>query len=112
MTALIPSCMALIASALRFVIGMFILFLLSLSADAADRDSHGHIRRSGWARAEFKQLHPCPSTGRATGRCPGWIIDHVIPLACGGADAPRNMQWQTIAAAKAKDRWERIGCNQ
>jgi len=31
----------------------------------------------------------------------------VIPLACGGADAPENMQWQTIEAAKAKHRWER-----
>jgi hypothetical protein len=38
------------------------------------------------------------------------VIDHVKPLACGGADTPANMQWQTRAEAKAKDRWERIGC--
>jgi hypothetical protein len=37
-------------------------------------------------------------------------VDHVVPLACGGADAPSNMQWQTIAEAKAKDRKERLGC--
>jgi hypothetical protein len=38
------------------------------------------------------------------------VIDHVKPLACGGADAPSNMQWQTAAAGKAKDAWERKGC--
>jgi hypothetical protein len=30
------------------------------------------------------------------------VIDHISPLACGGAHAPSNMQWQTIEAAKAK----------
>jgi hypothetical protein len=38
------------------------------------------------------------------------VIDHIKPLACGGVDAPSNMQWQTIAAAKAKDNVERVGC--
>ena len=36
--------------------------------------------------------------------------DHVLPLACGGPDAVSNMQWQTVAAAKAKDRWEVRAC--
>jgi hypothetical protein len=27
-----------------------------------------------------------------------------------GADAPSNMQWQTTAEGKAKDKWERVGC--
>jgi hypothetical protein len=30
----------------------------------------------------------------------------VVPLKRGGADAPGNMQWQTIQAAKAKDKIE------
>ena len=51
--------------------------------------------------------HPCPSTGSTTGRCPGYIKDHVRPLACGGPDAVSNLQWQTIRDARAKDRWER-----
>lgn len=58
----------------------------------------------------FKRQHPCPATDRSTGACPGWIIDHVTPLACGGPYAPSNMQWQTTADAQAKDRWERKGC--
>ena len=40
----------------------------------------------------------------------GEIKDHVKPLACGGPDAPSNMQWQTKADAKAKDKWETKGC--
>jgi hypothetical protein len=34
------------------------------------------------------------------------VIDHVVPLKRGGADSLGNMQWQTTAAAKAKDRVE------
>jgi hypothetical protein len=37
---------------------------------------------------------------------PGYVVDHIIPLKRGGADAPWNMQWQTIAAGKAKDATE------
>ena len=33
-----------------------------------------------------------------------YAIDHVVPLKRGGADALGNMQWQTTAAAKVKDR--------
>jgi hypothetical protein len=28
-----------------------------------------------------------------------------MPLALSGAETPANMQWQTIEAAKEKDRW-------
>lgn len=51
--------------------------------------------------------HPCPATGKTSGRCPGYVADHVKPLASGGEDDPSNMQWQTTAAAKEKDKWER-----
>jgi hypothetical protein len=30
------------------------------------------------------------------------VVDHIVPLACGGSDAPSNMQWQNVAEAKAK----------
>ena len=62
--------------------------------------------RNTTARRHFVQTHPCPATRRPSGPCPGWVVDHVIPLRRGGADDPRNMQWQTIAAARAKDRTE------
>lgn len=54
--------------------------------------------------------NPCPATGLPTGACPGYQVDHVIPLACHGPDEMGNMQWQAIADAKAKDRVERAGC--
>ncbi len=78
---------------------------------SVQRDSYGRIKRSAAARDAFKHQQPCPSTGRSSGRCPGYVIDHVQPLECGGADAPSNMQWQTTAAAKAKDKPER-NCRQ
>jgi hypothetical protein len=74
------------------------------------RSSDSRTRRSRAARAEFMRTHPCPSTGRPPGACPGYVADHITPLACGGADAPSNLQWQTVAEGKAKDKWERIGC--
>ena len=75
-----------------------------------ERDSQGHIKRSQEAKQEFKRQHPCPSTGATKGRCEGYIIDHIKPLACGGADSPENMQWQTVEESKAKDKWERADC--
>lgn len=62
--------------------------------------------RSSAARSAFQRQHPCPSTGRTSGACPGYVVDHVRPLKRGGPDSPSNMQWQTIEAAKAKDRVE------
>ena len=83
---------------------MKILFLLVLafSAEATERNRA--------ARAEFQRQHPCPANGARRGPCPGYVVDHVTPLACGGIDAPANMQWQTVADGKAKDRWE-LACS-
>lgn len=70
------------------------------------RSSHGRIKRSARAKDAFKRSHPCPSTGRSGGACPGYVIDHVRALKHGGADDPSNMQWQTVEQAKEKDKWE------
>ena len=74
------------------------------------RNSRGRIERSSSAKRTFEASHPCPATGRTSGPCKGYVIDHVKALACGGTDAPENMQWQTSAAATAKDKVERVGC--
>ena len=70
------------------------------------RDSHGHIKRSKAAKDTFKKNNPCPSTGESSGPCPGYVVDHVVPLKRGGSDTPANMQWQTKEEAKAKDKIE------
>lgn len=70
------------------------------------RDKHGRIKRSSRVKAAFERAHPCPSTHKMSGACPGYVVDHKIPLRCGGADAPSNLQWQPVAEAKAKDKIE------
>jgi hypothetical protein len=57
------------------------------------RDANGKIIRSEEVKAAFMAVHPCPSTGLREGECPDWSMDHVVPLACGGADAVSNLQW-------------------
>ena len=71
------------------------------------RNAKGKIKRSREAKRQFERQNPCPSTGKSTGSCPGYVVDHRKALAEGGADEPSNMQWQTTADAKAKDKWER-----
>ena len=78
----------------------------SKAVAGVQRDKHGRIKRSSVAKHEFQKRHPCPSTGKASGSCPGYVIDHVKPLKRGGADSPSNMQWQTKQAAKEKDKTE------
>jgi len=71
--------------------------------------AEARLKRSQSAKVEFKQQHPCPATGSPKGPCKGYVIDHIVPIACHGADAPSNMQWHTVADAKAKGKWERTG---
>lgn len=63
--------------------------------------------KRGWrAPYEFRKMVPCPSTGKLTGACPGWVMDHMVSLRCGGPDTPENLWWQPVAEAKAKDKVE------
>ena len=78
--------------------------LQKMPAPGTPPTTNGRIKRSEAAKDEFER-----ETGYPHGR-PGYVVDHVVPLACGGADAPSNMQWQTIEEGKAKDKTERISC--
>lgn len=62
--------------------------LSPLAADAQIKRDRAQVRA-------FRAEHPCPATGHTRGACPGWHVDHVMPLCAGGADRPSNMQWIT-----------------
>lgn len=75
------------------------------------RNKDGDISRSQRVLSAFQKQYACPATGKTSGSCPGWAIDHVIPLACGGCDAIINLQWLPndlkSKAVTGKDRFER-----
>jgi hypothetical protein len=87
--------------------GLIIALAIALTSPAS---LSAREYRSREVTREFQREHPCPSTGKTSGACPGYRKDHINPLACGGPDAVSNLQWQTIAAAKAKDRRELRTC--
>ena len=86
-------------------LGICVALTLTASVEARSK-------RSQSAKVEFKLSNPCPASEARKGPCKGYVIDHMWPLSCGGEDHPRNMQWQTIADAKAKDKWERKMCGE
>jgi hypothetical protein len=83
----------------------FIATLLLLIAVSADARDPAKVR-------EFRKTHPCPVTGKTTGACPKYVVDHGIPLCLGGADEPYNMFWQAKADSYRKDVDERRLCRQ
>jgi len=50
----------------------------------------GRITGRGPATDEFSHSHPCPSTGKPSEPCPGYVI--------GGSNDPSNMRWQATRA--------------
>lgn len=71
---------------------VILLLLVSFPALSVCRDPA--------VKHKFDRLHGYPH-GR-----PGYIVDHVCALAQGGIDDVINMQYQTLADSKAKDRIE------
>lgn len=61
-------------------------------------------------RQQFRNLHACPVTLKTRGPCPGFVVDHMIPLCAGGPDTIANMQWQDVRTSYAKDNVERTLC--
>ena len=84
--------------------------LVLLVATSAPAFAWRHYPRDPEVPKQFQRQHPCPSTGRTSGRCPGYTRDHVVPLCAGGADSPSNMQWQTRHDAREKDEREWSQC--
>lgn len=83
----------------RLVVSALLFVALGVNA-------HVETHRSEAAKAAFARSNPCPTTELPKASCPGYVIDHIIPLCAGGKDSPSNMQWQTIAQGHRKDKRE------
>ncbi len=73
------------------------------------RDTAGRPLPSLSVRDSFVAAHPCPSGGSAE-TCPGYAVDHVTPIVCGGEDEVDNLQWQTLEQAGVKKAWVAKAC--
>lgn len=62
------------------------------------------IVRSSTEIQIFKRQNPCPASGKLFGTCPGYQVDHSIPLCAGGLDKMENMAWLTVADHRWKTR--------
>jgi hypothetical protein len=106
---------------LRYILIFIALFSTQSHSGALDEDrccitpirlADGSIKRRVDVLVAFKKHHPCPSTGLTKGACPGWAINHSIPLVCGGRDIVSNLAWMPNVLKSGKgslpvDRWER-----
>ena len=77
-----------------------------------ERNHKNEIIRSKAEYNRFRSWWKCPSTLFFKGPCPGWHVDHIIPLAVGGCDEAENMTYLKVeikncAGDDCKDRWER-----
>jgi hypothetical protein len=75
------------------------------TSDGPRHEPTSRTHRSAEAKREFLRSQGYTKEPK------GMIVDHIIPLCAGGADAPSNMQLQTVADAKEKDKWERSICS-
>jgi hypothetical protein len=71
------------------------------------RKTPGRKPPSTAAIRQFRETHPCPTTGHNWGDCPGYVVIHITPPCKGGADVPANLQWLTHTKA---DRLAQTAC--
>lgn len=82
-----------------------LIALLTIWCSATSAQPQPHAEpplRSRVVRAEFQRYEPCPSTGLTRGACPGFEVDHAVPLCMGGPDVISNLQWLTVEAHRRK----------
>lgn len=92
----------------RLLPGLLALALAfgAICALADEKKTLATAKRSPATKAEFRKLNPCPATGKKTGACPGWQVDHREALVCGGRDELANLQWLPIAEHREKTKVE------
>lgn len=75
---------------------------------APRRDFNGVIVRDPKVIYAFRKEKPCPKTQKyGMGACPGWALNHPMPLACGGCDEVSNLMWMRNDVKRIVDSYER-----
>lgn len=64
---------------------------------SCEKDENGRMKVLSQAKSDFLR-----ESGYSYGRA-GYVIDYVVPLQCGGEDAPANMRWLSLAEAGARE---------
>ena len=67
----------------------------------------GPDRPSTTAKHDFQKSHPCPATGKTSGACKGYVIDHVVPL-----NAAARMRRATCSGRRSRRRRRRTGSSE
>jgi len=73
------------------------------TSKTGQKDTEAYSRTSA-AKTQFMR-----ETGYRNGR-PGYVVAYRKSLVCGGTNNIDNMEWLTVAEAKAKDKAARKGC--
>lgn len=91
---------------------IILLYLLGAMASASaideelQRDLDGKLHRSQSTLIKFQKIYPCPSTGKTSGSCPGFVKDHIQPLCANGKDVPTNLMWSEHDWSVLRDKQE------
>jgi hypothetical protein len=89
-----------------FTANIFIEMLESILAIAIFTSFSAHaepVPDPAQVRA-FKRRNICPGTGNLERLCRGYVVEHVIPIACGGLDISENMRYIAVEVNLGKDR--------
>lgn len=66
----------------------------SLEYEACSKEGPGYSQsRSAKVLRAFVRDNPCPVTGEASTSCPGYRLEHIVPLCLGGKDEVSNIAW-------------------
>jgi len=88
----------------KILVALMCAFTLTAFAQTCTlpRTANGNIKRSASEVYKFRKANPCPVTGKTTGACPGFQVEHTIPLCACGPDKVSNMTWMATAEHKIK----------
>lgn len=83
---------------------LLLLVAVILLAHSCSAEANYYYIKHHYERQKFQQHNHCPSTGKSSGPCPGFVIDLGLPVRCGGKDVESNMIWVTESVAKERSK--------